>query len=47
MVWLGLAHNRLKCLNVCPMGSGTIRRYDLVGVGVVLLEEVSHCVGGL
>jgi hypothetical protein len=27
-------------------GSGTIRRCDLVGVGVALLEEVCHCVGG-
>jgi hypothetical protein len=25
------------------MGSGTIRRCGLVGVGVVLLEEVHHC----
>jgi len=28
-------------------GSGTIRRCGLVGEGVVLLEEVSHCRGGL
>ena len=29
------------------LGSGTIRRYDLVGVDVALLEEVCHCRGGL
>ena len=28
-------------------GNGTIRRYGLVGVGVVLLEEVCHCEGRL
>ena len=28
-------------------GSGTIRRRGLVGVGVVLLEEVCHCGGRL
>ena len=28
-------------------GSGAIWRYDLVGVGVALLEEVCHCGGGL
>jgi hypothetical protein len=28
-------------------GSGTIRRCDLVGVGVALLEKVSHCGSGL
>jgi hypothetical protein len=28
-------------------GSGTIRRYDLVGVGVALLEELCHCGHGL
>jgi hypothetical protein len=27
-------------------GSGTIRKCGLVGVGVVLLEEVCHCGGG-
>ena len=31
----------------CPMGSGTVRRYGLVGVGVALLEEVHHYWGGL
>ena len=30
-----------------PMGSGTIRRRGLVGVGVVCLKEMCHCVGGL
>jgi hypothetical protein len=29
-----------------PMGSGTIRSCSLVGVGMTLLEEVYHCVGG-
>jgi hypothetical protein len=27
-------------------GSGTIRRYGLVEVGVALLEEMCHCEGG-
>jgi len=27
------------CLNAWPVGSGTIRRYGPVGVGVALLEE--------
>jgi hypothetical protein len=31
----------------CPMGSGTIRRCGFVGIGVALLEEVCHCLGGL
>jgi hypothetical protein len=34
---------RLICLNAWPIGSGTIGKYGLVGVGVVLLEEVDHC----
>jgi hypothetical protein len=34
-------------LNACPIGSGTIRRYGLVEVGVALLEEVCHCGGRL
>ena len=25
------------------IGSDTIRRCDLVGIGVALLEEISHC----
>ena len=33
-----------ECL---ALGSGTIRRCGLVGVGVALLEEVHHCGGGL
>jgi hypothetical protein len=28
-------------------GSGTIRRYGIDGVGVPLLEEACHFVGGL
>ena len=34
--------HRLMCLNACLIGSGTIRRCDLVGVGVAMLEEVCH-----
>ena len=34
-------------LNMLGPGSGTIRKCDLVGVGVALLEEVCHCVGEL
>ena len=34
-------------LNMLGPGSGTIRRYVLVGVGVSLLEEVCHCGGRL
>ena len=29
------------------MGSGTVRKCGLVGIGVNWLEEVSHCVGRL
>ena len=32
---------------MAPQGSGPIRRYGLVRVGMVLLEEVCHCGGGL
>jgi hypothetical protein len=31
----------------CPMESGTVRKYDLAGIGLALLEEVCHHVGGL
>jgi hypothetical protein len=34
-------------LNMLGPGSGTIRSYGLVGVGVALLEKVCHCRGGL
>ena len=34
--------HRLMCLNAWPTGSDTIRKRGLVGVGVVLLEEVCH-----
>ena len=34
-------------LNMLGPGSGTIRRFGLVGVGVALLKEVCHCGGGL
>lgn len=30
-----------------PKLSSTIRRYDFVGVGVVLLDKMCHCGGGL
>lgn len=33
---------RLICLNAWPIGSGAIRRCDLVGAGVAFLEEVCH-----
>lgn len=32
---------------VGPIGSGTARKYGLVGVGVTLLEELCHCGGGV
>ena len=34
-------------LNTLGPGSPTVRRRGNVGVGVALLEEVSHCGGGL
>ena len=34
-------------LNMLVPGSGNIRRYGLVAAGVVLLEEVCYCRGGL
>lgn len=30
-----------------PMESAIIRRYDLVQIGMALLNEVYHCGGGL
>ena len=33
----------LMCMNAWPMRSDTVRRCGLVGVGVVLLEEVYYC----
>ena len=30
-------------LNVLDPKSGTIRRYDFIGIGVALLEEMCHC----
>jgi hypothetical protein len=35
------------CLNAWPIESSTIRRCDLLGVDVALLEEVCHYGGGL
>ena len=40
-------HRLIMCLNAWPIGSGTIRRCDLVGAGMALLEEAHHCDGGL
>ena len=37
----------LMCLNDRLTASGTIRSCGLVGVGVILVEEVCHCGGGL
>jgi hypothetical protein len=34
------------CLNALPIGSGTIRRCGLVGVGVALLEWERPCWSG-
>ena len=38
---------RVVCLNAWLIGNGTIKRYGLVRVGVVSLEEVCLCGGGL
>ena len=46
VVWIGMAPIDL-CWNAWPKGSDIIRRYGLVGVGVVLLEEVCHGGGRL
>ena len=50
-VWCdGLNRNslhRVMCLHAWPIGSGTIRKCGLIGVGMALLEEVCHCRGGL
>jgi hypothetical protein len=35
--------HRLLYLDAWPIGSGTIRRCGLVGVGVTLFDEVCHC----
>ena len=35
------------CLNAWPTGSDTIKRCDLVKIGVALLEEVCCCGVGL
>lgn len=32
----------LLCVNALPIGSGTIRRSDRVGIGVDLLKKVCH-----
>lgn len=36
---------RLMCLNVWPIKSGTIKECSLVGVGVACSEGVCHCAG--
>ena len=47
VVLIDLAPIDLMCLNACPIGSGTIRRCDPIGVGVIYLEDMCHCGGGL
>ena len=42
-----ILHYHCTGLNMIGPGSSTIRRYGLVGIGVDLLEEVSHFGGGL
>jgi hypothetical protein len=39
---------KVECgsLNMSGPGSGFIRKCDLVGLGVVLLEKVCHCGSG-
>jgi hypothetical protein len=37
-----IGSHRLIYLNVSSLGSGTIRRYGLVGVDVALLEKMCH-----
>jgi len=39
--------HKVMCVNVWPIGKDTIRRHDLIWVGVALLEEVCHCEGRL
>jgi hypothetical protein len=34
-------------LNAWPLRSSTVRRHGLVDVGMALLKELYHCVGGL
>jgi hypothetical protein len=34
-------------VNIFGLGTGIIRNYDFVGIGVALLEEVCHSGGGL
>jgi hypothetical protein len=36
-------HGGCGGLNMLGLGSGTIRRCGLLGVGVAFLEEVCHC----
>ena len=37
--------HRLICLNAWPIGSGAVRRCDLVGKAMALMMEVCHCGG--
>jgi hypothetical protein len=34
--------HRFMCLKCLAIGSGTIRRCDLIGVGMAFLEKVCH-----
>jgi hypothetical protein len=47
MLWYYIVVLCCDGLNVLGSGSGTIRRCGLVGVGLTMLEEVCHFVGGL
>jgi hypothetical protein len=42
-----MAPLRLMCLHAWPIGIGTIRRSGLVKLGVVSLEKMCHCAGGI
>ena len=44
---LSSMHQALGLKENDPKRSGTIRRCDLVGIGMALLEEVCHCGHGL
>ena len=35
--------HRFRCLTLWPLGNDTIRSYNIVGIGVALLEGVCHC----
>ena len=48
--WRGVVATKISVAvvvwkKIAPKGNSPIRRCDLVGIGVVLLEEVCHCGG--